>query len=243
MDLEKIKKKIKEGVADLLFPKECLGCGKEGRYICDNCNIFLGESALICPVCDKSNFTGKTHSQCLNKNGLDGLTNIWEYEGITRTALHDIKYKGNFDIASEFMGKAFLIMRKDIARFENFLSFVFSEGVYITYAPMYIKKEKRRGFNQSKFIAKALGKITGKKTIDLLEKIKDTPSQTNLDKGERIKNVKDCFKILPNLTFLPQKVILVDDVWTTGSTMKECTKILKIAGVGQVWGFTLFRDV
>lgn len=220
-----------------------MGCAKEGKYICDNCNVFLGESALICPVCDKSSFNGQTHLQCLNKNGLDGLTNIWEYEGITKTALHNIKYKGNFDIVSEFTEKAFLAMRQDVSRFESFFSFIFSKDVYITYAPMYIKKEKRRGFNQSEIIAKVLEKITEKKTIDLLEKIKDTPLQTNLDKEERIKNVKDCFRILPNLTFLPKKIVLVDDLWETGATLRECCEVLKISGVEQVWGFTLFRHV
>ncbi|MBU0546846.1 hypothetical protein KKA72_02610 [Patescibacteria group bacterium] len=234
---------IKEGVADLLFPKTCFGCGKEGKYICDNCNVFLGESALICPVCDKLNFTGQKHLQCSTKYGLDGLVNIWEYEGITKAALHDIKYKGNFDIISEFIEKAFLVMRKDISRFESFLSFIFSKDVYIVYVPMYIKKEKRRGFNQSKIIARELEKITEKKTIDLLEKIKDTPSQTNLDREGRIKNVKDCFRILPNSTFLPKKVVLVDDLWQTGATLKECCEIIKTNGVEEVWGFTLFRQV
>jgi predicted amidophosphoribosyltransferase len=162
--------KRRQEVVDLLFPKECLGCGKEGEYICDNCIIFLGESALMCPICDKSNFTGKTHSQCLTNYVLDGLVNFWEYEGITRAALHSIKYQGNFDIISEFIEKAFLLMRQDVSRFESFLSFIFSKDTYIAYVPMYIKKEKREGLNQSEIIAKTLGKITEKKTIDLLEK-------------------------------------------------------------------------
>jgi len=62
-----------------------------------------------------------------------------------------------------------------------------------------------------------------------------------LNKRKRAKNVKDSFEILPNLV-LPLRVVLVDDLWTTGATMKECCRVLKKAGVQRVWGFTLFRD-
>ncbi|MFH1589242.1 MAG: phosphoribosyltransferase family protein, partial [archaeon] len=192
---------------------------------------------------EKPSFTGQKHQQCSTRYGLDGLVGIWEYEGIVREALFRIKYWSNFDAIPEFIEKAFWAMRKDMPRFEDFLSFLFSENVYITYVPIFIKKKKRRGFNQSERIAQSLGKISGKETVDFLEKIKDTVSQTNLDREERIENVKNSFRILPNLSFIPKKIVLVDDVWTTGSTMKECAKILKIVGVEKIWGFTPFRTV
>ncbi len=246
--VEKMGQEIKERVADLLFPKECLGCGKEGKYICNDCEVFLGEAA-------------PAQIDYSAKYGLDGLVSMWEYEGIAKEALHRIKYRSNFDAIPEFLRKAFQVMRRDVSRFELFLSFLFSEDVCIAYVPMHIKKQKRRGFNQSKIIAKELGKMIDKETVNLLEKIKDTPSQTNLDREERIKNVKDSFAIRLDsklsLSFTPKgpyastespessliNVLLVDDVWTTGATMKECCKTLKKAGVQKVWGFTLFRDV
>ena len=244
--MSKIKvklKKIKEIVLSTFFPRTCFGCDKEGKYICDKCQVFIGEASLICPVCEKPSFAGQKHQECSTRNQLDGLVGIWEYEGILKEALFKIKYWSNFDAIPEFIKKTFLVMRRDLPRFENFLSFLFSEDVYIAYVPMFRKKKRRRGFNQSEKIAQSLGKISKKETISLLEKIKDTESQTQLNREERIENVKDSFRVLPDLSFIPKKVVLVDDLWTTGSTMKECAKILKIGGVEKVWGFALFRNV
>jgi len=235
--------KIKEVVLGVLFPRICFGCNKEGKYICEDCKIFLGEASLICPVCEKSSFTGQRHMHCSTRYGLDGLVGVWEYEGITKEALFKIKYWSNFDAISEFMENAFEAMKKDVLRFQPFLSFLGLEDIYISYVPMFLKKEKRKGFNQAKVIVKAINKIMEKETTSLLMKNRDTLSQTHLNKEERIKNVKDCFSILPNLSLMPRNLVLVDDVWTTGATMKECCKVLKKAGVQNIWGFTLFRTV
>ena len=235
--------KIKEGILNALFPKFCVGCNKEGQYICEDCKVFLGEASLICPVCEKSSFTGQKHFHYSARYGLDGLVGVWEYEGITRAALNEIKHKHIFDTISEFVENAFEVMKKDVLRFQPFLSFLCSEDTYIVYVPMFLKKEKRRGFNQAKLIAETIGKITEKEIISLLMKIKDTSLQTDLNKEERFKNVKESFDILPDLSFIPRNLALVDDVWITGATMKECYKVLKKAGVQNIWGFTLFRTV
>ena len=235
--------KIKEVVVDALFPKFCIGCNKEGQYVCEDCKVFLGEASFICPVCEKSSFTGQKHFHCSSRYGLDGLVGVWEYEGITRAALNEIKYKYIFDTISEFVENAFEVMKKDVLRFQSFLSFLHSEDTYIGYVPMFLKKEKRIGFNQAKLIAETIGKVTEKEIISLLMKIKDTPSQADLNKEERIKNVKDSFNMLPDLSFIPRNLILVNDVWITGTIMKECSKVFKKAGVQNIWGFTLFRTV
>jgi len=244
--MSKIKaklEKIKEVVLDTLFPKTCFGCNKDGKYVCDECSIFLGEASLICPVCGNSSFTGQKHSHCSARYGLDGLVGVWEYEGITKTALREIKYKHIFEAMPEFVESAFKVILKDMLRFQPFLSFLLLEDIHISYVPMYRKKEKRRGFNQAKLMAKTINEATEKETISLLMKIKDTSPQANLNKEERLKNAKDSFDMFPDSSFIPHNLVLVDDVWTTGATMKECCKVLKKAGVQNIWGFTLFRTV
>ena len=62
--------KIKEGILNALFPKFCVGCNKEGQYICENCKVFLGEASLICSVCEKSSFTGQKHFHYSERYGL-----------------------------------------------------------------------------------------------------------------------------------------------------------------------------
>lgn len=244
--MSKIKarlEKIKEAVLDTLFPKTCFGCNKEGKYVCDECSIFLGEASLICPVCDNSSFTGQKHFHCSARYGLDGLVGVWEYEGITKSALREIKYKYIFDAIFEFTERAFEVMLKDALRFQAFFSFLHLKDTYIGYVPMCQKKEKRRGFNQARLIARAISEVTEKEIISLLIKIKDTQSQASLDREERFKNVKDSFGVFPDLSFIPRNLILVDDFWTTGATMKQCCKVLKKTGVQNIWGFTIFRTV
>ncbi|MFH1657337.1 MAG: phosphoribosyltransferase family protein [bacterium] len=240
--MNRILDKIKEEALNVLFPKICLNCGKEGDYVCGECSVFIGEAALICPVCNKSNFTGQRHLHCSARSGLDGLVNIWEYEGIIKEVFKNIKYKRVSHMAPEFTAKAFEAIAKDTGRFQSFLSFLFSENTHIAYVPMYKKKEKQRGFNQAKLIAEEMGKISGKKVVSLLIKTKETSSQTKLDKEARSKNLKDAFEYCEK-TILPSQIVLVDDIWTTGATMRECCRILKKAGVQKIWGFTLVRTV
>lgn len=209
---------IKDLLLDILFPKLCIGCNKEGKYICDKCNVFLSEAEPI--YFEKG------------KYGLDGLISIWEYEGLAKKLIQEIKYQGVTDIIKE------LISLIDI---EIYCS-------YITYVPMYLKREKRRGFNQAKLIAKELAKKSSCQVVSLLEKVKDTEEQAKLNKQERLENVKDSFEFCNKLSLLQVnklsllQIILVDDVYTTGATMKECCKVLKKAGIEKVWGFVLARS-
>ena len=136
-----------------------------------------------------------------------------------------------FDAIGELVEKAFKIREPYIP-----------EDTTITFVPMFRKKEKRRGFNQAEIIAKKVGEMTGSNVLSLLEKIKDTPSQTKLDKEERLKNIMGSFKRKEGI-ICNSNVLLVDDVWTSGATMKECARVLKKSGVKRIFGFTLARTV
>ncbi len=234
-----ITTKTKNILLDILFPKVCINCRREGKYICDKCSVFVSEAMPVCPNCCNSSFSGEIHQNCIKKYGLDGLISMWDYEALIKKLVYKIKYDGSTHIIHECVENSFKLIARDINRFYSFLSFLSSGNTYITYVPMYIKKEKRRGFNQAKLIARELAKKVETRFISLLEKVVDTEDQAKLSKEERLKNVKNCFKFYdrPGLS----QVLLVDDVFTTGATMKECCKILKKAGVQKVWGFTLAR--
>ncbi|MFH1462412.1 MAG: phosphoribosyltransferase family protein [bacterium] len=237
----KVLNRTKELIADALFPAVCASCGREGQYICDECSVFVGEAGLICPVCEKYSFTGEKHLWCKTKHSLDGLVSVWEYEGVIKKSLYNIKYNGNSHIIDELTEKVFGLMVKDRPRFNPFLSFLLSRETDIAFTPMRRKKEKQRGFNQAALIGKSIGKISNKEVSPLLVKTKDTPSQTELNREERIANVKDSFQSLENGS--RENVLLVDDIWTSGATMRECAKVLKKAGAQKVWGFTIARTV
>ena len=233
--------KIKDLILDILFPKVCINCGREGRYICDKCKVFISEAMPVCPTCYNSSFSGEIHQNCVKKYGLDGLVSMWDYEGLVKRLIHNVKYGGLGHIIDECVESSFKLIAKDINRFYSFLSFLSSDNTYITYVPMYIKRKKRRGFNQSELIAKELGKISNSKVVPLLKKIIDTEDQAKLSKEERFENVKGSFKSCVKLSLTQKEVLLVDDVFTTGATMRECCKVLKQSGIKKVWGFTLAK--
>ncbi len=106
--------------------------------------------------------------------------------------------------------------------------------------PLHKSKERRRGFNQSVLIGKHLAKKIGCEiNADLLIKIKSVKSQTELNKEERFRNVKGVFVLNPKYSKLDANYIVFDDVWTTGSTLKEACKVLKRNGAETVWGLTI----
>tara|TARA_Y100000310_G_scaffold96282_1_gene94040 strand:- start:7033 stop:7761 length:729 start_codon:yes stop_codon:yes gene_type:complete len=240
--MKEILEKLKNGVLDAVFPTTCIGCGKEGKYICTRCEGFVSEVALACPICQQSSFDGQRHKNCRSLYGLDGLVSVWEYEGLMKSLLYYIKYNGITHAAKETTKRAFTTMVWDEKRFQPFLSFLSFEDTFLAYVPMYRRKERRRGFNQAAVLANEIGKTVNKGAISILEKLKDTKPQIDLSKEERLYNIKDTFTASLYLgAGRAERVILVDDVWTTGATMKECCRVLKKVGVKEVWGFTIAR--
>src|SRR3989344_5387347 len=203
--------KTKDWLLDVLLPKFCIGCGKEGLYICKGCEVFLSEI----------------------ENTIPGLTNVWEYEGLMEKLIYKIKFDGCYHIIDELVEKAFQKIALSIP-----------DDIIITYVPMWKKKERRRGFNQAELIARKLGQLLGFAEQSLLEKVRDNRSQVGLGPRERLENVKDVFQTNFQFSIFNFKnVLLVDDVYTTGATMKECAKVLRKAGVKNVYGFTLARKM
>jgi len=106
---------------------------------------------------------------------------------------------------------------------------------------MYKKRERERGFNQAELIARRVGEITNKEVLPLLIKTKDNRPQTDLNLQERIENVRNVFA--PSLIKVkPRSVLLVDDVYSTGATIRECIRILKLSGIENIFSFTLARE-
>lgn len=212
---------LKELLLDILLPKKCLGCRKEGSYICDKCEIFLSEAPNLIEAKPRSS----------------NVMSVWEYEGLIEKAILKIKYDGCYDIINELVKKAFQKIELNLPL-----------DTYITYVPMYKKRERQRGFNQAELIAMKVGEKTGRPVVKLLEKIKDNRTQIGLNPQERIENVKNVFVATPLMEAplieaKPPSILLIDDVYTTGATMGECTRVLKKAGMKNIYGFTLARKL
>ena len=109
----------------------------------------------------------------------------------------------------------------------------------ICYVPLYLKRERMRGYNQSQELAKYLSKFTSIPIFDDIVRLRDTPTQTQLSRRQRKENVKDCFKVNNRKNVKGLNILLIDDVYTTGSTSNEISKELKKAGVNKVYVLTV----
>lgn len=206
----------------------------------------MSEAGFVCPVCCKTEHFGRTHKRCKKRKSLDGVVSLWDFEGLTKKLIHETKYNSLIDIVEEMVCFGFSVMKKNEERFSCFLSFLFDKETVLTFVPLTNKKKKKRGFNQSEEVAKQIALITKKEVFQLIIKIKENQSQTDLNKEERKENVKDVFCYNENIDkngekIEIKKVVLVDDVWTSGATMRECCKVLKENGVKEVWGFTIAK--
>lgn len=217
---------------DLVFPKTCLGCGREGMYLCNLCMQKIKRPVPVCPYCRHPSIDGATHSNCQKRLGLDGLSAIWEYEGITRKAILALKYKYATEISKEI--SEHLI--------SSLSDFVMPNVHFLTPIPVHWYRQNTRGFNQSLEIGRVVAVNMGYRFIpDLLIKKISTVPQAGLSGKARRKNMKGVFEINPTPQLPGMSCLLFDDVFTTGSTLFEATKVLKRSGVKKVWGLTIAR--
>lgn len=224
------------GVKDFIYPKRCLSCGKGGAYLCGACIRRQERVFQICPVCFRKSFVGKTHQVCLNPKSLDGLFSPFYYEGLIRRAILSLKYKFAQDVASELSFWTAYFVKQEGLTFRDFI---------LLPVPTEKKRQNWRGFNQTEVLGRSLADALNLSlTSKLLIKTRYTKPQTELKGEERKRNLKGVFKInskyknenLSNYNFL-----VFDDVWTTGSTVKEAAHVLKRAKAKRVVGLTVAR--
>jgi competence protein ComFC len=172
---------------------------------------------------------GWVHPRCKSELGMDGLIVIYDYQDENIKAIIDgIKFDFNKRLIKSVL-KNF--------RFETGVGFN-----YLIPVPLHFYRENWRGFNQAEEIAKVVGEKMNVPVFNVLVRKRKTKQQSLLaNKKEREENIKGAFEIRKEDKKLMKgkKVLLVDDVFTSGADMRECTKILKKAGVEVVWGLAL----
>ncbi len=202
----------------LIYPKKCLGCGRVGKYFCDECLQ-----------------TVELSDECFNNH-----LSLFCYRGLIREAIKQLKFRFLKDIAVELRpliesGLKRKLTQPNTELFKEFLAL----KPAVQPLPLHWFRQNRRGFNQAEMIAKIVAKKLKLKLVDRLERTKLTTPQSRLPREERLTNVKGIFQVRPGR--LPKAVLLVDDVWTTGSTMREAVKVFADRGVKEIWGLSLAR--
>lgn len=205
--------------------------------MCSDCFVKIktnGEE--FCSICHRYNKNGATCFECKSQSFLDSHLAIMRYEEdkLVGDILRDFKY----NYAEEIIKVLEKIIREYLSR--NF--YYFKDIDFIIAVPLHGRRLAERGFNQAELIARIVAQIIGK-TVEnkILWRRHYTDIQAKLNRFDRKRNVLDAFEIGSGLAVKDKNILLVDDVFTTGSTLQECAKVLKKDGARRVWGFTLAR--
>jgi len=233
---------------DIIYPPRCHICGEfikramceeERHLICDMCleSLPLMRSP-ICPVCSlklpDSAQGDHLCERCIRRPPFfKKLFAPFMYTGILKNAIHGMKYRGKRQIADS--------LGIFVSSYAKRYLFSLKRPIVIP-VPLHKDRIRMRGYNQSLLIAKQISSAMG---IELdrfsLVRRMDTVPQINLKMNERMKNVRDAFKVERRENIKGRDVILVDDVATTCSTLNECARMLKKAGSGDIFCLVIAR--
>lgn len=220
---------------DVVFPRECVHCGgivESGwlRHLCADCasllvlvrephcttcgHPFYGDMAgnRICPHCD-----------ALHPVFGQGKTAIL-LKGPGRALVHALKYHGGVHVLEDIAAV--------MAAAPGYADYL--RGAVIVPVPLHPRKLREREFNQSRLLADCAVRATGgaARVEELLRRVRDTQSQTQFDRAARRRNLKNAFALAPGAGLNPgHRYVLLDDVFTTGSTLNACAAVLRRAGV------------
>jgi ComF family protein len=198
----------------------CRQCSKKVQLVGANSCMCCGK-----PIEDSSD---EYCQQCNNSNHYFAQNKaVFIYEGPVKLSMYKFKYSNRRCFSEHYAKYAFKKYGKWIA--ENNIE-------AIVPVPMYNKKKKVRGYNQAEVFAKALSQLTGIPVADkIVRREKETVAMKELKSGKRKKNLLKAFKLAENIVQF-RKVLIVDDIYTTGTTLDEVARALKLGGVEEVYG-------
>ena len=206
------------GIVDAVFPVKCVGCKACGKYICQECYMSVRRSSR--PIERSSGEMTRVYA-------------TYQYGGVVQKLLKKVKYKSSWKMVDE------LAERWSERVSDAMLDEVSECEVVVTSVPMYKLCQRERGFNQAERLGRKLADELGVEYIETMRRTRATKPMYGLDKKARRGNVKGAFEMREKMS--AELVILVDDVWTTGSTMRECAKMLRKMGIEEIWGVVVAR--
>ena len=231
-----------DALLSLFYPPHCAGCGastESGIHVCTGCADKVTRiEPPFCRVCSQP-FDGAitdefTCSNCAEREfHFDCAVTRCMSKGVVRDFIHRFKYDREFYLRhalAEWAAEA-LDDPRLLARPFDFLIPV----------PLHSARQREREFNQAEAIAHLLGKRAGVPVYRALKRVRFTTTQTRLDRHERMENLRGAFRVRHPARVLSRHLLLVDDVFTTGSTADECARVLRKAGAASVRAITVAR--
>src|SRR5690348_2381432 len=236
------KSELLQAAISLLYPPTCTICREQvraGEYLCNACEAKTVR--IVPPFCERCSepFQGSintafTCANCAHRTiHFDTAVAAYRGRGIIRDVIHEFKY--NRQIHLRHLVARWLRAALDD---ERLLSHQFDVIVPV---PLHPARQRERGFNQASLLAELLSAHISIPCKPLLKRIRYTTTQTALDRSERMENLHNAFRLRKNVDVRGLRVLLIDDVLTTGSTLSECARVLKRAGAKSVHAATAAR--
>jgi len=227
---------------DLVFPIRCLGCGKFGQYVCRGClGTIAVKKTFECIGCKRNTPFGQTCYLCAKTSSVDQLLIAADYhEPLVKMSLKFLKYK----FISDLSGPLSILVK----RYLKWLSLnkklnVFEDNPLLVPVPLHQRRLNWRGFNQSQLLAKNIaGSFQIETTEGVIIRLVNTIPQADIsEREERMKNLNGILYVADKNKISGRKIILVDDICTTGATLNECAMVLKNNGAIKVVGLVVAR--
>jgi ComF family protein len=225
---------IPNRLLDLAFPARCPGCGREGPPICASCAPAL-DARLELPAGVPIGLPSDVPAPLLQ------LEWCAPFGGLVRRALHELKYSGETRLATP-LGEAIGRRWRRVA----------AGGDVLVPVPVHAERARRRGYDQAELLARAAAHSLGLPYAPILERVRATTAQFDLDRATRATNVRGAFRLRPRPAGGRQTapaqplagrwIVLVDDVMTTGATLSACAEPLLAAGAVGVSAVTVARE-
>ena len=222
--------KIQEKISNLLYPPICGICEKISKdTLCPKCNLELKKQAEV-NILQKE----EIEENIKKEKYFEELMYIFKYEGQVRKLILDYKFNEKSYLYKTFVN--FLLKNEKI--FENIKKYD-----KIIPVPISKKRNKERGYNQSMLIAEEIANKTNLELVNnCLIKTKNIIEQSKLNKEDRQQNIQGVYSLQNERLITNKKILLVDDIYTTGSTVNECCKILQQANPKTIGVLVLAKD-
>ncbi len=227
-----------ERLLNFIFPPTCLFCERVGEVICNSCLDDMPLSLTTnCIKCNKPSFTGNTHTKCLSNSTPLGLFSLYQYKGPVRTVIRKSKYhQMEFSLLKRLVRHGTQLIKD--------LGYYLEKNTIVVPIPISPAKWKTRGFNQVEIITNLLAyefKLKTEKTC--LLRVKDTKPQYSNNRIERFENVQNAFAVKNEKKLKNSRILLVDDVSTSGATLLEAYKAFSNKGIYDVRCFVVAKKI
>lgn len=236
------KSELFQAAVSLLYPATCAICREQvraGQYLCDRCEGKIVRIVRpFCETCsepfDGSINTAFSCANCAHRTiHFKAAVAAYRGRGIVRDVIHEFKY--NRQIHLRHLVARWLRAALDDERLRG------QQFDVLVPVPLHPARQRERGFNQATLLAELLSAHAAIPCRSLLKRIRYTTTQTALDRAERMENLHNAFRLRKNTDVRGLRMLLIDDVLTTGSTLSECARVLKRAGAKSVHAATAAR--